>query len=603
MMAEKSFFVILNTTMLYQKYLLHLVASSIFILFTLFALVVHLSGPEPLSSHDPYYHISAAEAIWEQKPMNLPQISSVGEVNPSLWATYHAYLAPFVSFAEESADSRIRWAKGGHSILVGAFFLVFFLVAFDILRNFGKNISKLQAIFYSAGGTVFVAIASHFFLYRIFLIRPHIFSIILTLLLIYAILRCRWGWAFIISAIYPIIYSASFLFLVPALITLPALWSYRRFISSERLCQSSVTTPFLTIVAGLLVGILLRPDAYDYLFNGLFIFLATIFSSFYIKTPAGAELSPPSSLTATEFLWFFPFIAVAEIMILNVIFSKKKRKTLSPEKWLLLWLSTGYFFLFLFSSRAIEYLVPIAALFLILTVTDAMLPLRVRLRETADQIQEQYPGVHKLIYDITTHFNEKTAKNSIKISIVVAATLYLLALGTSMSVRMHNNPPKEIYAAAASYLEEHTSYAEPVFHTQWSDYPHLVFFNTSNRYLMGMGPLFTYFENPQLYWLWYHIQENKNGLTCREPVCNKANSIPIHKAISDYFGARYVYVTKSQRAGACSCEKESYFAQDPHFTRVFASSTQDGRFHNYIYKTSAAPHLNNELTTPSCRST
>jgi hypothetical protein len=86
----------------------------------------------------------------------------------------------------------------------------------------------------------------------------------------------------------------------------------------------------------------------------------------------------------------------------------------------------------------------------------------------------------------------------------VAFTLYGI---TITSLFLHSNLTRKAkfnatdYRRGAEWLAAHSEPGEIVGHGVWSDFGPLFYWNSHNRYLGGMDPIFQYRYNPETYWL------------------------------------------------------------------------------------------------------
>ena len=62
--------------------------------------------------------------------------------------------------------------------------------------------------------------------------------------------------------------------------------------------------------------------------------------------------------------------------------------------------------------------------------------------------------------------------------------------------------PLTRYAPVSKWLSEHTLADSIVVQSDWDDWPMLFYFNTHNRYIVGLDPTFMYNFDPNLYASW-----------------------------------------------------------------------------------------------------
>jgi len=67
------------------------------------------------------------------------------------------------------------------------------------------------------------------------------------------------------------------------------------------------------------------------------------------------------------------------------------------------------------------------------------------------------------------------------------------------------SPRLDRHAAAAAWLARHSQPGEMVFQTDWDDFPRLFFYNTTNRYTLGLDPTYLQLADETLYEEWVAI--------------------------------------------------------------------------------------------------
>jgi hypothetical protein len=85
------------------------------------------------------------------------------------------------------------------------------------------------------------------------------------------------------------------------------------------------------------------------------------------------------------------------------------------------------------------------------------------------------------------------------------------------------------YQEAALWLAENTPPRSIVFHSDWDEFPQLFYYNTHNRYIVGLDPTFMYLMDSQLHEQYVQITR---GQRTRD----------LHPIIARTFGAEYVFV-------------------------------------------------------------
>lgn len=93
--------------------------------------------------------------------------------------------------------------------------------------------------------------------------------------------------------------------------------------------------------------------------------------------------------------------------------------------------------------------------------------------------------------------------------------------------------PYNMFEAAARFVEARSAPLEPIFQTDWDDFPYLFFYNTHNSYIVGLDPTYMYLEQPELYLLWRSIGRGE----VEQP----------GRLIRDRFGARWIITDRAHR--------------------------------------------------------
>jgi len=138
--------------------------------------------------------------------------------------------------------------------------------------------------------------------------------------------------------------------------------------------------------------------------------------------------------------------------------------------------------------------------------------------------------------------------------LLLAGFIALLALSlrttlTQAREAMEDSPPATRYAAAAQWLEAHSTPGSLVFQTDWDDFPRLFFYNQSNLYTVGLDPTYLQLYDSALYDEWVAITRGEVA----QPSA----------AIAERFGAEFVFSDLHHRA----FEKRA--AEDPGLEEVY----------------------------------
>jgi hypothetical protein len=130
--------------------------------------------------------------------------------------------------------------------------------------------------------------------------------------------------------------------------------------------------------------------------------------------------------------------------------------------------------------------------------------------ETIEQIQRK-----ELVYAIVAAV----------IGLVLGIVLFI-NLQTTVKEIAESEPP-DYYKAGAEWMRSNVPPGQIVFNTDWDDFPRLLYFDPTHRYVSGLDPTYLYDKNPSL-----------SRLYDRITVGEEQDPGPL---IRDRFGARYVF--------------------------------------------------------------
>jgi hypothetical protein len=321
-------------------------------------------------------------------------------------------------------------------------------------------------------------------LYRATLSRPFLLCNLMVLLALYFTLRGKPIAVGLISALHAASYSIFvFVGLAPAMAFL------------LRRDRRSLRT-FLASGAGMAIGLLSNPYFPENVrFDVICLALVNIARRAHVQL--GIELEP------ITFWWFAASAPVMVVWILALFRFVKRRPALRSEAWLLFALSLVTLAASIQVSRTMDLFVPMAVSF-----AAVMLSSWVR-----------------------THRRD---------------FLYLMALpllicgGNAVLTyfNMRQAVPHERFLGISRYLEANAA-GELIANAQWDEYPFLYFWNSRNRYVIGIDPTLLYLSDPRKYWFWRHIAEDETG-TCDHERCAPSESGNIAQAVLNGLHARYI---------------------------------------------------------------
>jgi len=158
----------------------------------------------------------------------------------------------------------------------------------------------------------------------------------------------------------------------------------------------------------------------------------------------------------------------------------------------------------------------------------------------------------------------------------MAALLFALLAGQSMygkrgyvySMTFAVRPQR--LRGASQWLRDHSRPGEIVFHANWSPFYGLFFWNTHNRYIGGLDPVFQYAYDRRLYWKAHHLAfDGAGSTTWGTPglTPRPAEREDTYRVIRRDFRASYVILDSS-----IARPFGEYVSQDPRFVRRYADA-------------------------------
>lgn len=299
------------------------------------------------------------------------------------------------------------------------------------------------------------------FLQRVCMVRPHVLSLVLTLLFLESLWWQQPWKLFLISLVYPLAYTAAHFLILIALIYVTVLWIHQRELRVSFI---------LLALGGTIAGLVIHPHFPNslqvwYVQNALLpVFNWGKSQKFWFV----AEHTPLSTwaFIGTYGLTLALFGTATIIMILN-------RRNLDSITIFNFSLSGVFLGMTIVSMRFVEYWVPFTIISCALSI-KAISPIKSTVLKTAIKI-----GQFGLL----------------NFSIVMYVLVMLL-------IPVRFTPELE---EAAQWLKNNTPKEAVIFTTNWSDFPQLFYFNAQNHYLFGLDPVYCYAYDPNLWDIWVAI--------------------------------------------------------------------------------------------------
>jgi hypothetical protein len=466
------------------------------------------------AQHGPFY----AEFPWTT-------YSAISTLKADIWYGFHLLLAPFALF-----DDSIQGVK-----LAG----VFCLSSLLILLYGAMRMTRMRLPFLWP----FVIVAfTPFSLYRLLMTRPHVVTMGLTAMLLACAVSGSLAGIVLMSFAICFVHLG-FFWIIP--VVLGPLVLVRRATEESWAWRETGAA-----LIGGLAGWLLRPHPI-----GAAKLAYVQIVELALEKQKGLELLFGSDLRrgldamqqlGSEFvLHFGPGIAMFAAAALIVIMASASGAKLRPRQWTLLWsvlaLSAVELAVMMqFSIRAVDLWIVFAGMLLAATCTFLLHP-----RAAAET---GFGGPRSLA------------------AAIIAGLLLIGFMATRVGLEHSGKMQTATYSAdrlkgAAEWLADESTPGEIVFHSHWDLFPDLFFWNTKNRYIGGMDPIFQYSFDRDLYWKAHHLYTGRfASYTCGTPHCAPQVGEGTFEVLRHDFRASYLVLEKRRHAA------------------LFAYASRDGRF-------------------------
>lgn len=452
--------------------------------------------------------------------------SVVREYAADDWYGFHLLLIPFTSVA----DPLLRVRIAGTFLAFAAFLILW--GATRLLRIWAAPLWPLLMVL---GST---ATAN-----RYGMVRPHVLSNALALLLLPVLAYGRPWHAALLAALFSFLHFNVF-WLLPLVTGTYGLISYL-------LTRQFPWQRFAAVVLGETLGWLLRPHpwgAASLVYVQTVTWAQTHLRGVALETPRELQPMPLSFLVSN----FTPVLLVWLTALAVWLWLAWRRPAgLAEPRRTLLWTSLTLSLLFFemtvnLAARACDHWVAFGFAFVGLLLTARM----------------PSPGWLGC-------FGRRRSAGSVLASVLVllgAANAAWSLHSSNLAVAQYMPNPYRL-RPACEYLRTHAPPGAVVFSPQWGLFPELFFWNPANYYIGGMDPIFQYVYSPDLFYKVAHLNEGDGSRTCGLPECAPAQSEDTYTVLQRDFHARYLLTSRRWDAPLAG-----FALRDPRFTLRFADA-------------------------------
>ena len=471
---------------------------AVFIFAILSSFIVFKTGK--IFGLDSLYHVKHAFIYAQNGILNtsLPHVSAsvIGELGADIWYGFHILLIPFTYISNLLTGTQVA------TIVLATISLIAFVHGL-------KTLNIKYPLFWS----IVLLLSSADFLFRIFMVRPHIVSLFLSFLLFIYLIKNKPLHIGVISALISFVHIA--LSWVPILILI--ITTATSYITEKKLHLKNT----LATIIGLVIGVLLHPN----LINTLKISYTQIIELFIIKGQEipmqfGRELNV---LTIGDIILQYIPLGVYLLFISVIIFS--------------IYINGGLKDISLQNKKTLIASTTLTVIFIILAFISA--------RRSTD-----FLSVFSILSSaslLTALFEVEVFRKIIKpqsFYYISAIFLLFMAINSFLVFNqfINNTVTPDKFKEAVTWLEENTKEGDIVFNSYWDNFPSLFFWNSHNYYIAGMDPIFQYSFSEDLYWKAYFIAYTGQPITCGQIKCTEDDIEDIATVLHRDFNAKYIFV-------------------------------------------------------------
>jgi hypothetical protein len=486
-------------------------------------LAAHLSLAPRIAAVDSFYHIGHAAEYLSRGlfDTSFPWAtqSVIRDLGADLWWGFHVVLVPFTLFDDPAMG--IRVAAPILTLLLAAAFLY-------VLRR--------HAVPYSAWWTALFLLAVPNVLYRYLMVRPHVLSLGLALVLASVLVRGRWWQVFLVTAAMVWLHLSLF-WMAPGVV---GAYVLARLLARHPRGPTGAVPPvgaILAVTGGTALGWLARPAPLASA-RLAYVQIVQLFTEKAGERPLtfAVELDPLSLPELGRTSWFFLAVWIGAILVAALGARRPRGSTLPTEDTprttllvLAILVSLAFGALTVFSAR--RALVEFVA-FGCLSVPLAWAALGQRSRH----------------------------RTALALSMLLVAHVPWAARRHMLNVDLVARPAHAM-SDAANWLALNSEPGDVVFHARWDSFGPLFARNRMNYYLGGMDPIFQYAHDPGRYWEHFFLSADLvTEYTCDAFPCYEGKATGTHEAIRDHFGAAWALVEPARNP-----KLAQFLMEDPGF--------------------------------------
>lgn len=475
------------------------------VVFLIFAgYFAYVSAMPTFADPDTWYHLKITRMMINTGPvMDFPWLTqtSLGETFVDHHLLYHYALYPFILFFGDMIGAKIA-----------TIFFAGLLIStiYYILRKEGIQYSWMFLL---------LAASNLDFIFRILLTKASALAVLMLLIGVYATLRHRWVWLFLINIAYVSLHGGFILLpfatavyilcssFIDVIIANPVplkLRPYGQVVKKFfKTCFTGTNAILiLATVLGIIVGILLNPYHLK-----LFPFLQQQLWEIGVQNKStiikvGNEWYP------VPFMDFIKrhFVIVYAFILSSIVFFAEVKKVTKRELYFFV-LSLVFLILTIRFRRFAEYFVPFAAIF----VGFVVYQLKSQIQHLYNHLRAQALSVQYML----------------KCMLLAALAIFIMIdvrVGMDLYSSSKNSRDFNYMKGIATWLKNSVDPQTVVFHTDWSDFPGLFYFDDQHYYITGLDPTFMYDYNGEQYRLYEDIVRGIKTDNLKETIRDKFNS-------------------------------------------------------------------------------